>query len=153
MKVFNSTAKNMLTGVLAAAALAGGYVAGSQTRKTYEENKELHTELLGKNTKIDSLQNDIVELKRQKAGLEFKNELDSINKYGSKNLGTDFYERIINNAALLDNHKNPYNHMKQVMYKIPNEEFWNIHDVSQERWDASNNTREFFEHNPSELEN
>lgn len=148
MKVLNTTTKNMLTGVLAAAALTGGFVAGCQTRKTYEENKELHTELLDKNTKIDSLQNDIVELKRQKAGLEFKNELDSINKYGSKNLGTDFYERIINNAALLDNCDHPYTHMKQVMYKIPNEEFLNIHDIAQKRWDASHNTREFFEHNP-----
>lgn len=143
---------NTITTMLTAAAIAGGaYFAGNGVSNLSEQNNVLRTEIVDKDHKIDSLKNDIVELKRQKAEIEFKNELDSINKY-DKNLGTDFYERIINNAAFLDNYNYPYTRMIQIIDKIPNEEYWNLHDISQNRWEASENLRKFFTACPKYLE-
>lgn len=136
---------NKIATMLTTAAIAGGaYLAGNNDNKLAEQNSMLRTEMIVKNHKIDSLTHDVAELKRQKAEIEFKNELDSINKY-DKNLGTDFYERIINNAAFLDNYDYPYTRMIQIYNKIPGEEYWNIHDRSQARLEASNNITRFFE--------
>ncbi len=156
MKIFNNTTAAMLT---AAAIPVVAYLAANGIQKMTnnelrteliqkndrlsEENSELRIELVQKNSKIDSLTHDVAELKRQKAEIEFKHELDSLNKFYPKNLGTDFYERIINNASLLDNYGYPYTNMKQIANKIPDDEIWNIHDVSQARYKASKNFGDF----------
>lgn len=147
MKIFNNTAA---TAILAAATIpAVTYLAVSGAKKNdrlSEENNELRIELVQKNSKIDSLTHDVAELKRQKAEIEYKQELDSLNKFYQKNLGTDFYERIVNNAAFLDNYCYPYTRMKQVVFKIPVEEMGKIHDQSEARFEASKNISDFAEH-------
>lgn len=147
MKVLNSKATTLLAASLIT---AGGYLAGSGTKamldkndKLTEQNIELRTELIQKESKIDSLTHDVAELKRQKAEIEYKQELDSLNKFYQKNLGTDFYERIVNNAAFLDNYNYPYTRMQQVVNKIPDDELMNMHDVSQARYEASENITNF----------
>lgn len=156
MKILNSKATTLLAASLIT---AGGYLAGSGTKamldrndRLTEQNIELRTELIHKNSKIDSLTHDVTELKRQKAELEYKQELDSLNKFYPKNLGTDFYERIINNAALLDGYGYPYTNMKQIANKIPDDELWNIHDVSQVRYEASKNFTNFAKACPAYFE-
>lgn len=147
MKIFNNTTKTMLT---TAFITAGAYLAGSGTKimdSKYEElntqNDKLNTELFQKNLKINSLEQDIVELKKQKASIEFKHQLDSLEKYPAKDLNTDFYERIINNAALLDNNDYPYRNMKKIVNKIPDAEITKINDVFEGRTKASYNLTDF----------
>lgn len=147
MKLLNNTAA-----IIAASAIpVVSYLAVSGIQKNdrlSEENNKLRIELVQKNSKIDSLTHDVAELKRQKAEVEYKQELDSLNKFYPKNLGTDFYERIVNNAAFLDNYWYPYTRMKQVVFKIPVEEMGKIHDQSEARFEASKNLSDFVDHFP-----
>lgn len=91
MKIFNNTAA---TAILAAATIpAVTYLAVSGAKKNdrlSEENNELRIELVQKNSKIDSLTHDVAELKRQKAEIEYKQELDSLNKFYQKKPGYRF---------------------------------------------------------------
>lgn len=143
--------KTISTALAAGAIATGAFLAGSGVNKVSKENEELRTELLEKNCKIDSLKQDVVEIKKQKAEIEFKNEFDSINKY-NENLGTDFYERIINNAALIDKHNGQYDKMNKIIDKIPEEEWLNIHDVSKGRKEASQNVLEYYKKVPDKIE-
>lgn len=151
----NVSLKNALIGIGIAGTVAvattlnvQNYKKTKQNLKELEglriENKALAADTLEKSLQIKELQSNVLKEQENYARAMYPKQLDSLNRISPKKLCLDFYERIINNASLLDSIENRSLRMdREVMPKIPDNVAEDIYQVGRYASKAAKNLIRF----------
>lgn len=109
------------------------------------ENRALAADTLEKSLQIKELRQNVLNERKKYAATMYPKQLDSLKRFAPKNLSLEFYERIINNASLLDSIDNRSQRMdREVVPKIPDKVHEDIYMVGRYASKAARNLINYY---------
>ena len=140
--------KSIIGSVCVAGAICGAYYSGvksGQSDSIHAENLTLHEENINLKSKLNGLERDLFEAKKEKIQTIFPLQMDSLKRISVGKRAPEFLERVVNNASFLDSINGNDRSLYKVVEQMSSNEIEDIYLSSRYGSKAAHNLIDFFE--------
>ncbi|MBD5401995.1 hypothetical protein HDR58_04225 [bacterium] len=115
--------RSIVGGLFVAGAICSGYYTGMKTGS--DENKALQNENIELKSKMNGLEKDLFDYKKQYTETVLPLQMDSLKRTPIGSRTPEFLDRVINNASFLDSINNTDKCLSKVVKHMSNDEVVN----------------------------